>query len=83
MRTALVIGSRPYTGGVVGWGGASCTGCNCGLPAEPWRFYCTADDPGGTNYNCSACSLGQILGPHDPCSCNPGTSPVLGSFCGA
>ena len=34
------------------------------------------------DYNCSACTLGQILGPHNPCSCNPGTSPVLGSFCG-
>ena len=67
-------------GGVVGWGGASCTGCNCGLPAEPWRWYCTetSDD---TNWNCSPCTVGQILGPHNPCMCGAGTSPVLGSFC--
>ena len=34
-----------------------------------------------SNYNCSACVVGEILGPHDPCNCDPGTSPVLGSFC--
>ncbi len=69
------------TGGVVGWDVPECTGCNCGPPTDPWRFYCTANDPMGTNYNCSPCSLGDILGPHDPCNCDPGTSPVLGSFC--
>jgi hypothetical protein len=66
-------------GGVVGYGPPECAGCNCGPPSDPWRFYCTATS--GTNFNCSACSVGQILGPHDPCNCDPGTSPVLGSFC--
>ncbi len=66
---------------MVGWDAPECTGCNCGPPSSSWRFYCTADDLAGANYNCSACTVGQILGPHDPCNCNPGTSPVLGSFC--
>jgi hypothetical protein len=67
-------------GGVVGYGAGSCTGCNCGLPASPWRFYCTATSD-ASNYNCSACIVGEVLGPHDPCNCNPGTSPVLDTFC--
>lgn len=67
-------------GGVVGYGGGSCTGCNCGLPADPWRFYCTMTSD-ASNYNCSACTVGEILGAHNPCSCDPGTSPVLGTFC--
>jgi len=70
------------SGGVVGWGGDSCTGCNCGAIDSPWRFYCTADDVDGLNYNCSPCSLGEILAPHEPCDCSPGTSAVVGSFCG-
>ena len=69
------------TGGVVGWDPPECTGCNCGPPTDPWRWYCTADDPGGTNWNCAPCLLGEILGPHDPCMCGAGTSPVLGNFC--
>lgn len=71
---------QEQVGGVVGWGGASCAGCNCGTPADPWRWYCTAtsDD---SNWNCSPCSVGEILGAHDPCACGAGTSPVLGSFC--
>ena len=66
-------------GGVVGWNAPECQGCNCGLPADPWRFYCTVT--AASNYNCSACTVGEILGPHDPCNCDPGTSPVLGQFC--
>jgi hypothetical protein len=66
-------------GGVVGYGAGSCTGCNCGTPASLWRFYCTVTSD--TNYNCSPCTVGEILGPHDPCSCDPGTSPVLDTFC--
>lgn len=66
-------------GGVVGHDGVG-TGSNCGTPAHPWRFYCT-ETSDASNYNCSACTVGEILGAHDPCNCNPGTSPVLGTFC--
>jgi hypothetical protein len=67
-------------GGVVGWAAPSCTGCNCGVPADPWRWYCTetSDD---SNWNCSPCTVGQVLGPHEPCACGGGTSPVLATFC--
>ncbi|MCX4245291.1 hypothetical protein [Paraliomyxa miuraensis] len=68
-------------GGIVGYGPGQSPGSNCGPPSNEWRWYCTANDPAGTNYNCSACTIGEILGPHDPCSCNPGTCPVLGMFC--
>jgi len=68
-------------GGVVGHNGVG-TGSNCGTPAHPWRFYCT-ETSDASNYNCSACTVGEILGAHDPCSCDPNTSPVLGSFCDA
>jgi hypothetical protein len=68
-------------GGVVGFDPPFSQPSNCGLPADPWRFYCTADDPAGTNYNCSPCSLGDVLGPHDPCNCDDGTSPLLDDFC--
>lgn len=70
-------------GGVVGYADASCTGCNCGGVGEPWRFYCTQDDGAGSNYHCAACTTGEILAPHDPCNCDPGTSVVTGNFCGA
>jgi hypothetical protein len=66
-------------GGVVGYDGVG-VGSKCGTPAWPWRFYCT-ETSDASNYNCSACTVGEILGPHDPCSCNPGTSPVLDTFC--
>lgn len=67
-------------GGVVGYGPGESTGSNCGPPTEEWRFYCTVT--AADNYNCSACTVGEILGPHEPCNCDPGTSPVLGMFCG-
>lgn len=70
-------------GGVVGYADPSCTGCNCGGVGEPWRFYCTADDFAGTNYHCAACTVGEILAPHDPCNCDPGTTVVTGNFCEA
>ena len=68
------------SGGVVGWNPPNSQGSNCGPPTDPWRFYCTEDNS-GTNYNCSACTVGEILGPHDPCACTAGSSPVLGAFC--
>jgi hypothetical protein len=69
----------PMDGGIVGHGAGVGVGSNCGPPAYEWRFYCTVTS--GTNYNCSACTVGEILGAHEPCNCDPGTSPVLGYFC--
>jgi hypothetical protein len=70
----------PQNGGIVGHGAGVDVGSNCGTPAHPWRWYCTVTSD-ATNYNCSACTVGEILGAHDPCNCDPGTSPVLDSFC--
>ncbi len=66
-------------GGVVGYDPPESQGSNCGPPTDAWRFYCTVT--GDSNYNCSPCTVGEILGPHEPCGCTPGSSPVLGSFC--
>lgn len=87
VATALAACAAEYpncvveSGGVVGWASPERGGCNCGPPSDPWRFYCTADDPTGVNYNCSPCSLGDVVGSHEPCNCNLGTAPVLDTFC--
>jgi len=67
-------------GGVVGYGAGWSAGSNCGLPADPWRFYCTMTSD-ASNYNCSACTVGEVLAAHNPCNCDPGTSPVVDTFC--
>ena len=67
-------------GGVVGHGAGVGVGDNCGTLAHPWRWYCT-ETSDESNYNCSACTVGEILGAHDPCSCGAGTSPLVGTFC--
>jgi subtilisin-like proprotein convertase family protein len=69
-------------GGVVGWDEPSCTGCNCDPVDSPWRWFCTEDNVDGSNWHCAACTAGEILASHNPCSCEPGTSAVVGSFCG-
>jgi hypothetical protein len=77
---ATYVNCEVVDGGVVGWNDPYCTGCNCGPSGDPWRFYCTVTS--ASNYNCSACTVGEILAAHEPCNCDPGTSPVVGSFCG-
>jgi hypothetical protein len=68
-------------GGVVGFDPPNSQGSNCGPTTHLWRFYCTADEAGTANYNCSACTVGEILAAHEPCSCTAGSSPVQGTFC--
>lgn len=88
LTEALVVCGAEFSncdvvdGGVVGWDEPSCGGCNCDPVDSPWRFFCTEDNADGSNWNCSACLGGEILVGHNPCNCDPGTSAVIGSFCG-
>jgi subtilisin-like proprotein convertase family protein len=68
-------------GGVVGWGGDSCGGCNCDPVDSLWRWYCTEDNVAGNNWHCAPCSAGEILAGHEPCGCDPGSAALVGSFC--
>jgi hypothetical protein len=39
--------------------------------------YATAYD----TYNCAECTLGEIQRSHEPCNCDPGTTPGIGTWC--
>jgi hypothetical protein len=63
--------------GVIGTTGG-CSACNCD-PIDQWQMFCYAN--AYDDYNCAQCNLYEIQRSHDPCNCNPGTTPGIGTWC--
>ena len=36
---------------------------------------------GHDDYNCADCTLGEIQSAHNPCGCDPGSTPAIGTWC--